>query len=272
MEPHLAESSLPASGPRGSPGTMERRHTTPAIILRAYRIGEIHRGVVMLTPDEGLVRAIAHGALSQKGKLRGSTVPVTLGDCFLYNDPVRQSVKITDMRPTEHHVGLREDIKRFYTASLWTELILQTYAAGGSTGELFHLFTESLRLLDHGNGDVADRISIQFLWRFLALAGSRPDLEVCACSGEALSRDESIYYTAVEQGFCSEAFATDAMIRWSAGIAAYMRHTATLDLPPALHVTPPAEAVPRIKRVIYLLVQELAEMPLHSIRIGSGII
>ena len=52
---------------------MNRSHSTDAIVLKNTRIGEIHKGVVMLTSDEGLVNAIAHGAYSQKGKLRGTT-------------------------------------------------------------------------------------------------------------------------------------------------------------------------------------------------------
>jgi DNA repair protein RecO (recombination protein O) len=251
---------------------MDRRRSTPAIILRAYRIGEIHRGVVMLTPEEGLVRAIAHGALSQKGRLRGSTVPFTLGECYLYTDPVRQSVKVTDMQAACHFVGLREDIKRFYTASLWTELILKTFASGGSADLLFVLFTDALRLLDASDREEADRISIQFLWRFLDLAGSRPDLDVCACSGETLPPDVPVYYAPAETGFCAEAYSTDSMIEWSAGIAAYLRHSSSLELAAAVRVAPPVDAAPRIKRVLYMIVQDLVESPLHTLRIGSGII
>ena len=251
---------------------MERRHSTQAIVLRTYPVGEIHRGVVMLTSDEGLVRAIAHGALSQKGKLRGSTVPFTLGECFLYTDPARQSSKITDMRPTAYFVGLREDIKRFYTASLWSEIILATFASGGSPASLFALFTDALHYLDRSGSEEADCISIQFIWRFLELAGSRPELGVCACSGEQIPPAASIYYAPGERGFCLRAFADDSMIRWSAGAAAYVRHTEALELSDALRVAPPPGAIMRIKRVLYHMVQDLVETPLHTIRIGSGII
>lgn len=251
---------------------MGRNHSTPAIVLRTYRIGELHRGVVLLTPEEGLVRAIAHGALSARGRLRGATVPFCSGECFLYTDPVRQSVKITDMQPADYFVGIREDIKRFYTASLWTELILKTFASGGSTRELYALFLGALHLLDRGVTQAADLISIQFLWRFLALAGSRPDLDICACSGEFLDPEQPLYFAAGESGFCAERYATDSMVRWSAGVAAYLRHTSALDLEEALRVSPPPDAAPRIKRVLYAIVQDLVEAPLNSIRIGNGII
>jgi DNA repair protein RecO (recombination protein O) len=251
---------------------MERRQSTPAVVLRTYRVGEIHRGVVMLTPGEGLVRAIAHGALTEKGRLRGSTVPFCYGRCDLYTDPVRQSTKITDMQPHDFFVGVREDIKRFYTASLWTEVILKTFASGGSSEELFALFVTALRCIDSSNAEETDRVSIQFLWRFLALSGSQPGLDHCACSGEFLEPDRPIYYAPGEQGFCSEHHASEGMVRWSAGVAAYLRHAATMGLPEAARIAPPAESVPRIKRVLYGILQDLVETPLNALRIGSGII
>ena len=102
----------------------------------------------MLTPDEGLVRAIAHGANTAKGKLRGSTVPFCSGRAYLYSNPAKQSIKITDMDATEFFSGIRGDLKKFYTASLWAELILKTFASGGAEAGLFGLFRSALGELD----------------------------------------------------------------------------------------------------------------------------
>ncbi|MEE8440695.1 MAG: DNA repair protein RecO [Spirochaetia bacterium] len=257
---------------------MNRSHSTEAIVLRTSRIGEIHRGVVMLTPDEGLVRAIAHGANTAKGKLRGSTVPFCSGRAYLYINPATQSTKITDMDADEFFSGIRGDLKKFYTACLWAELILKTFASGGAAAGLFMLFRSALGELDQRAVSVADLVSVQFIWRFLALSGFQPDLDICACSGEHLAPEESAYYSRSEDGFCAESHASaepdtdEQLIRWSPGALGYLRHTADLSLSEALRVAPPVAAVPAFKRVLYTIIQDLVEAPLNTIRTGSGII
>ncbi len=113
----------------------------------------------MLTPADGLVRAIAHGANSAKGKLRGTTVPFCSGRAYLYTNPRTQSTKITDMDATEFFSGIRGDLKKFYTASLWAELVLKTFATGGSAPDLFALIHASLIATEPGYLCVLGRVS-----------------------------------------------------------------------------------------------------------------
>ncbi len=232
----------------------------------------------MFTPGEGLVRAIAHGANTARGKLRGSTVPFCSGRAYLYTNPATQSTKITDMDATEFFSGIRGDLKKFYTASLWAELILKTFASGGATAGLYILFRSALAELNQRPVAAADLVSVQFIWRFLGFSGFRPDLNVCACSGELLSPETSVYYSRTEDGFCAESHvsaeldAGEPMIQWSSGALAYLRYTTDLSLAEALRAAPPADAVPAIKRVLYMIIQDLVEAPLNTIRTGSGII
>ena len=251
---------------------MNRSHSTQAIILKNNRIGEIHKGVVMLSPDEGLVRAIAHGAYSQKGKLRGTTNLFCTGTCYLYTDPVKQSTKITDFDVSEYFSGIREDLVKFFTASLWAESILKTYATGGESAGLYRLFTEALTELQVRPAAEASRVSIHFVWRFLEFSGMQPDLEYCAISGEYLAENEPIYYSARDQGFCSPLHAREEWPRWQPGAAAYMRHAGHLLLADALKIVPPDGAVARIKRVLYSILEEHVESPLNALRSGAGIL
>lgn len=251
---------------------MQRTSSTDALILRTNRIGEIHRGVVMLTPDDGLIRAIAHGAGSARGKLRGATVPFCLGRAYLYTNPVSRSTKVTDMDAVEFFTGIRGNLKKYYTASLWAELVLKTFANGGAAAELFDLMRDALTELDRRPSPDADNVSIQFLWRFLRLAGSGPDLEHCACSGETLDPRAPAWYSRTEDGFCAEGLAHDQSIQWSPGIRAFFRHANALSLQDALKVAPPAGSVTTMKRVLYVIVQDLVEAPLNTIRTGAGII
>lgn len=251
---------------------MNRSRTTRAIVLRNSRIGEMHKGVVLLTPQEGLVRAIAYGAYAAKGKLRGTTNLFCAGTAYLYADPARDSTKVTDFDVEHFFSGIRENLVRFYTASLWSESILMTYGGGGESEGLFHLLLHGLELLDTLPADRAPALSIQFVWRFLEYGGAQPDLYHCARSGEPLAAGEPAWYSGADQGFCGPSFATDDMPMWQPGALAFMRHTALLALDESLRVVPPDGSLARIKRVVYALLQDHVESPLQSLKTGSGIL
>ena len=251
---------------------MNRSHSTRAIVLKNSRIGEIHKGVVMLTADSGLVSAIAHGAYSQKGKLRGTTNLFCTGTVYLYTDPVRDSVKITDFDVSEFYSPIRDELGRFYTASLWAETVLKTYGTGGESEHLFGLLLSALDELSSRPSADAPLVSIHYFWRFLRLSGTQPDIEHCARTGEPFADGEPAFYSPMDEGFCAPHVAGEEMPRWSAGVLAYLRHTGEMELGEALRVSPPAESIPRMKRVIYLIVQEHVESPLQTLRSGSGIL
>lgn len=251
---------------------MNRSSSTEAIVLRNTRVGDIHKGVTLLTPGSGLVRAIAHGAYTQRGKLRGTTNLFCQGTCYLYTDRAKDSVKITDFDVAEFFTPIREDIVRFYTASLWAEALIKTYAGGGESADLYRLLLDALHELKDRPGAEAERVSIQFVWRFLVQSGTAPDLEYCACSGEFLASEAPVYYSPREQGFCNASHAYEEMWALQPGAIAYLRHTASLDLAEATRPIPPEGALVRIKRVLYGILQDHVETPLNTLRSGSGIL
>jgi len=251
---------------------MNRSHSAEAIVLKNNRIGDIHKGVVMLTPEEGLVRAIAHGAYSQNGKLRGTTNLFCCGTAYLYTDPVKQSTKITDFDVREYYSGIREDLVKFYTASLWAESVLKTYGTGGDSERLYTLLVDSLVELQRRSSAEAQRVSVHYVWRFLESSGMQPNLDFCAVSGDALAEAQPIYYSARDDGFCGLEHAREEMPRLTAGAAAYLRYTGQVGLREALEVIPPEGAISRIRRVLYEILEQHIESPLNALRSGSGII
>ncbi len=257
---------------QGQEGRVSRSRAIEAIVLKTNRIGEIHKGVLLLTPEEGLVRAIAHGAYSQKGKLRGVTHFLCSGTAYLYHNPVSDSTKLSEFDVRSFHSSIREDLIRFYTASLWAESISKSYGAGGGSEDLFLLLHEALAELERRPGSESELVSIQFVWRFLRISGMQPDLEHCAITGEFLAEGEPVYYSPAEQGFCSREVASEHMAAWQPGALAFMRHTAAVPLPQALRTIPPAGATARIKRVLYAILEEHIDSPLNTLKSGSGIL
>lgn len=250
---------------------MNRTSTTDAIILRNSRIGDIHKRVTMLTPDQGLLSAIAHGAYSRKGTLRGVTNPFCYGRCYLYTDPVKQSVKITDLSVHEFFPGLRESITRFYSASLWAELLLKTFGGGGQSEPLFTLLLSALRALDSAVD--FSPVTIQFLWRYLETGGLQPELDACAACGRRFPPSDHRYYDSRCAGFaCSQC--TDPAIcpALSPGAAAYLAHSGGLEFSRALQIGLNAAASRNARRVLYRIVQDVAENPLNTLRIGGSLL
>ncbi len=250
---------------------MNRNSATDVIILKNSRIGDIHKGVTMLTPQQGLLSAIAHGAYSQKGKLRGVTNPFCYGHCYLYTDPVKKSIKITDLSVNDFFSGLRESVTRFYSASLWAELVLKTFGGGAESDRLFTLLLDALRALD----SAADfrPVSIQFLWRYLETAGLQPELGVCADCGAGLAADSRRYYEPRQTGFvCASCAQPGTVTALGRAAADYLQYSGRLEFSAALKIGLDDAALQNARSVLYRLIQDVAETPLNTLRIGGGIL
>jgi DNA repair protein RecO len=218
-----------------------RNAVSDGIVLRNNRIGEIHKGLTLFTPENGLVSAVAYGAFSQKGKLRGVTNIFCYGTCYLYTDHSKQTNKLSDIHVKEFFHGLREDIAKFYIASLWAEAVLKSFGGGVSARELFALLLEALRLLDTCPAARADRLLVLFLWKYLDELGSAPDL-------------------------------TRAHYGLSGGAVRYLSHAGRHSLGESFAVGIDDASVNSMKGVLFDRVEELIEKPLNTLRIGQGIL
>jgi DNA repair protein RecO (recombination protein O) len=250
---------------------MSRNFRTGGIVLRNNRFGEIHKGVTLLSPEHGLLSAVAYGAYSAKGKLRSITNPLCAGTFFLYRDPVKDAVKITDMDCRDFFEGVRSSIVKFFIASVWLETVLKTF--GGDAPETFSLLHGSLRLLDACAEETAPRLLVQFLWRYLDLAGSLPDTEACAGCGETRGETGGLVYRRGNLGFFCHgcAGASEGTVPLSAGALNYLAYSRELPLEKAAACTPDAASFAALKQALLFLAEDLAGGPLNSIRTGKGI-
>jgi DNA repair protein RecO (recombination protein O) len=251
---------------------MSRTSRFEAIILRTHRFGDIHKRVTLLSGEYGVLDAIAYGAYSQKGKLRGVTSLFARGTCYLYTDPVKHTHKITDFDVEDFYIGINEEIVRFYTASLWVEVILKSYA-GGEASEL--LLRELGRFLSHverATGQAVTLISIQFLWRYIGFLGLRPDLRSCERCGRTLGERESRYYVSGLQGFVCSECSEPGQPTLQAEPAGYLMHTERKPVESALADTPSEGAQRNIRGILYGLLEDVLETRLNTLRTGSGII
>ena len=251
---------------------MGRNFRSEAIILRNNRFGEIHKGLTLLSPEHGLLSAVAYGAYSAKGKLRSITNPLCSGTAFLYRDPVKDSLKITDMDCREFFEGIRADLAKFFTASVWLETVLKTF--GGDAQSIFSLLHGCLRLLDGSSGGKTTRLMVQFLWRYLELSGAAPDTQACTGCGRPRESSEALVFTRGGQGFFCAACASGgpAAASLSAGALNYLAYCARFPLEKAADVSLDAGALAALKTTLFHLIEELAGGQLNSIKTGAGVL
>lgn len=247
---------------------MSRSFHTDGIILKNYRFGEIHKGVVFLSPEHGLVEAVAFGAHSPKGKLRTVTDPLCTGTLYLYKDPVKGLTKITDMDCRLFFAGIRESVRKFFHASVFLETVLKTF--GGDAPFIFRLLVEALSLLEAMPEDQTTELLIQFLFRYLSCAGIAPSLDHCSICGKERSNRDPLYYNpGGTEVFCMECGHSEDEIL-TAGSIQYLHYTRSLSLSKALQVRLEESSLQALKRYLLSCIQSLAMGTLQSLRIAEG--
>ncbi len=245
---------------------MQRSIQTDAIIIRRGRYGEFHKSLTLLTPGMGLVSATAYGAYKMQSRLRMASEPFTHCAAALYHNPVSRSYKVTELEARETFPRLQADLARIGAASLWVEVVQRSYAAGDLSGDLFRLFLECLRLVDRAEPREAGYVTIQFLWRFLALAGNQPDVEHCDCCGAVLGDAAAgvleARAAAIVWGTCG---APGARVR-AAGARRYLAASAALPLDGACALRLDGRALASLQQALLAVARSVLEGELVTVR------
>src|SRR6059036_280085 len=74
-------------------------HTTDALILRTYKLGEADRIVVFLTRDRGKKRGVAKGARRPRSRFMGSLEPLTEAKVAYFESERRELVGLNFAEP-----------------------------------------------------------------------------------------------------------------------------------------------------------------------------
>lgn len=245
---------------------MSRNSITQAIVLKTNRIGEIHKGVILLTKDSGIIHAVAHGAWKIKSRLRAYTQLFSYVKVYLYYNPVKQTYKITDIESLLPCDVVIQSLKKYYTVSVCAEIILKSYGGGESVKEMFFLFLEVLKTLGKVREDEADFILIQFLWRFLLITGHRPDFQHCHHCGKRIPASLNLYSIKGMTGFVCKNCKGLHAVQLYPGMIKYLKNTERLPLSQALCYRIARESEIVLKEVLSGIVETCIETPLQSIQ------
>ena len=259
------------------PSDRRRNSIESAVVLQAARMGEIHRRVTLFTGERGVVYATAHGAGKAVSKLKAAAIPFACITAYLYHDPVRNTFKVTDVEARNVHPAIRADLRKFFTASLWVEIVLRSHGGGTHAGDLFALLVEALHRLDGAAGGEVGQLSAQVLWRSLLHLGISPDLRCCDTCGRALREHEDLRLATHGGSWCRHC----AAARGAGGLpATALRIDAparrflltTGGLPLAEAGAHPFTGADKLRRSLQQLVQHGLERPLNSLRCAAGIL
>lgn len=130
--------------------------------------------VDLLTPESGLLPAVAYGIRGRRSSLRGKVIPFARGTAWLYRDPRQERSKITDFDVARYSLNVVNDLDAYYEASLWAEVVWRSHASGDHGDEVFRLIDEALTLLD-SDPTTAGVLGTVVLWRYLSIMGVQPE-------------------------------------------------------------------------------------------------
>lgn len=249
-----------------------RSSVTQALVVSLSTFGEGHREASLLTPDRGIVRAAVFGGA--KSRLRSLVSPWHTGTAWLYSDPVRHTVKITDFDVTDYRQGLRESLTRSWCASVCTEIIAR--GRGTADWRLVNGFLDGLAL----SGDDDARLALlRFMWRTLVEAGLAPDIGRCAhcgaaISGGAIGENGVFYYSPHEDALSCMRCARDGerSLIVPGAAAAYLeavdRERPSVSRSLALDEASRAA----LRDLLFFLIARMLDGPLKTVETGEGII
>ena len=167
---------------------MTRTYKATGINLKGMPLGEADRLVTILTPEFGLIRAVAPGARKQKSKLRGRCELFVVNQLLIVKG--RSLDKIIQAETIESYPGLSRNLEKLAASQYLAELVLALALSEEPQPELYELLTEHLRRLESSQ-DMAHAYLAQAVFHLLAIAGIGPQVQACCLTGEAITADLS---------------------------------------------------------------------------------
>ena len=154
-------------------------HSDQGIVLRGYPFGEADRIVVLISPNQGKVRAVAKGVRRTKSRFGGRLEPLTHVDMMLYQG--RNLATVTQVAVIEPFPRLRLDLDAVVTAGAMASAVDKVVVEGEPSHRLFLLLLRGLHALEDGAGGMD--LMASFLLKMMDALGQAPALRHCASCG-----------------------------------------------------------------------------------------
>ena len=157
---------------------MNQKYKATGIVLKGSSLKENDRLVTVLTPEYGLIRAVAPGAKKYKSQLRGRTELFVVNEFLIIRG--RSLAKIIQADTIYTYPGLSRDIGKLATAQYLAELAIALAVDEQPQPELYQLLSEHLRRVEgFPVGESIYPYLAQAVFHLLAIAGLTPQVFNC---------------------------------------------------------------------------------------------
>jgi DNA repair protein RecO len=129
-------------------------HNEEGIILRPVDFRERDRILTFLTPEQGKISGIVHGARSLKSQNRAATESLVLARFEYVERRQTAMVKIEHCEALDLFPAIRKDYSRFLYASYFAELLLLTEIPSTEASLYFNWLASILKTLQHEPADL----------------------------------------------------------------------------------------------------------------------
>ncbi|MEH1834551.1 MAG: DNA repair protein RecO [Nostoc sp.] len=169
---------------------MSRTYKATGINLKTQVLGESDKIVTILTPEFGLIRAVAPGARKHNSSLGGRSGMFVVNELLIAKG--RSLDKITQAQTLKTYPGLAKDLGKLAASQYLAEIVLCQALSEQPQEELYELFNEHLHRLEALSSANASGVLAHLahgVFHLLALAGVTPQVQVCCISGRSLKPD-----------------------------------------------------------------------------------
>ncbi|MBX6377649.1 MAG: DNA repair protein RecO, partial [Clostridia bacterium] len=162
-----------------------------AVVLKGSEFGEADRLITCLTPDRGLVRAVARGARRPHSRLGGVLLPFAHVDLLCWRGRSLDGISQAELR--EGFRPLRESLARMARAAFACELAGALVPERQASPAAFRLLLSALRALVESAHP--DRVLLAYTLQAVSLAGFQPRLDACAACGRDLPPTAALWWS-----------------------------------------------------------------------------
>ena len=163
---------------------INQKYKATGIVLKGSSLKENDRLITVLTPEYGLIRAVAPGAKKYKSQLRGRTELFVINELLIIKG--RSLDKIIQADTVYTYPGLSRDIGKLATAQYLAELSLALAVDEQPQPDLYQLLNEHLRRIEGFTiGESVYPYLAQAVFHLTAIAGLTPQIfECCVTQNE----------------------------------------------------------------------------------------
>ena len=158
---------------------MSKYYTTKGIVLRTYKLREADRIIVLISPDRGMIRAVAKGIRKTKSKFGSRLEPTTHVSMQVHKGKGDLDL-ITQVETLDHFRTIREDLNRLTKAIAMLEAVDQVVLPGEPAIELHRMLLRALKTLEENDSVL---VTPSFYLKLLVLEGSGPIVDQCVVCG-----------------------------------------------------------------------------------------